>query len=70
MKHKFPKIDFKALTQEETDLESLKENILKALTKVNYSLIQTEKTHEATVIIGLPLSGNTSNFRLHREICE
>ncbi|MEY4464367.1 MAG: hypothetical protein RLZZ81_1338 [Pseudomonadota bacterium] len=60
MKSRFSKIDFKALTQKETDLDSLKENIPKALTKVNDSLVQTGKTHEATVIIGLPYSGKST----------
>lgn len=60
MKSRFSKIDFKALTQKETDLDSLKENIPKALTKVNDSLVQTGKIHEATVIIGLPYSGKST----------
>nr|WP_246437991.1 hypothetical protein [Rickettsia tillamookensis] len=53
-------VDIKSLTEEETALDSLKENILTALTEVNYSLIQAGKTPEATVIIGLPYSGKST----------
>ncbi|CEO16561.1 hypothetical protein RMONA_00695 [Rickettsia monacensis] len=50
-------VDINSLTDEETALDSLKANILNALTEVNYSLIQAVKTPENTVIIGLPHSG-------------
>lgn len=52
--------DIKPLTEEETALDSLKANILNALTKVNCSLIQAGKTPETTIIIGLPYSGKST----------
>ncbi|MFP3012980.1 MAG: hypothetical protein ACEY3D_08885 [Rickettsia sp.] len=61
MKSKIPtELDIKSLTEEETALDSLKENILNGLTEVNYSLIQAGKTSEATVVIGLPYSGKST----------
>ena len=52
MKFKIPtEVDINSLTDEETAFDSLKANILNVLTEVNYSLIQTGKTPEATVII-------------------
>lgn len=44
MKSKIPtELDIKSLTEEETALDSLKENILNGLTEVNYSLYKQEK---------------------------
>ncbi|MCC8419162.1 MAG: hypothetical protein LN590_06475 [Rickettsia endosymbiont of Glossina mortisans submortisans] len=61
MKSKIPtELNIKSLTEEETALDSLKENILNGLTEVNYSLIQAGKTSEATVVIGLPYSGKST----------
>ncbi|AFC73909.1 hypothetical protein [Rickettsia montanensis] len=61
MKFKIPtEVDIKPFTEEETALDSLKANILNALTEVNYSLIPAGKTPEATVVIGLPYSGKST----------
>nr|WP_245207584.1 hypothetical protein [Rickettsia fournieri] len=61
MKFKIPtEIDIKPFTEAETALDSLKANILNALTEVNYSLIPAGKTPEATVVIGLPYSGKNT----------